>query len=76
MQYYEDTLANFGHFDLPAPVLCKAFSTDPAAVALIRSRAWDCIYVDGNHDYEVVRADWEVCSNSLSAHEAPITLPE
>ena len=66
VEYYEDTLANFRHFDLPAPVLCKAFSTDPAAVALIRSRAWDCIYVDGNHDYEVVRADWEVCSNSLS----------
>jgi predicted O-methyltransferase YrrM len=23
------------------------------------------VYIDGNHDYEVVRRDWEVCARSL-----------
>jgi predicted O-methyltransferase YrrM len=65
IEYYEDTLAHFRHFKLRPPTLCRAFSTDAAAVALIRSRAWDCIYIDGNHDEAVVRADWAVCSESV-----------
>ncbi len=65
VDYYEDTLANFAHFNLPLPQLFKAYSTDPGAVALIASRSWDMIYVDGSHDYEVVKKDWEVCSKAL-----------
>jgi hypothetical protein len=62
VDYLEDTLANFRHFGLAEPAWCKAFSTDPAAQALVRGRAWDCIYIDGNHDLEVVRADWALCA--------------
>lgn len=65
VQYLEDTQSNFTHFSLPQPTLLKAYSSDPVAVACIRSRSWDCIYIDGNHDYEVVKADWAVCSETL-----------
>lgn len=65
IDYYTDTLANFDRFQLPHPTLLRAFSTDPQAVELIRSQPWDMIYIDGNHDYEVVRQDWEVCSRAL-----------
>jgi hypothetical protein len=62
VDYYEDTLAHFRHFALPPPTLCRAYSTDPGALELIASRPWDCIYIDGNHDYDVAKADWENCS--------------
>jgi len=65
LDYHTDTLANFEKFKLPRPELLKAFSTDPKAVALIDSIAWDMIYIDGNHDYEVARQDWEVCSRNI-----------
>jgi Methyltransferase domain len=65
VDYLTDTLANFRHFSLPQPELFKAFSTEPAAVARIKSRPWSLIYIDGNHDYEVVCHDWEVCSRSV-----------
>jgi predicted O-methyltransferase YrrM len=32
---------------------------------LIASRNWACIYIDGNHDYEIARQDWELCSEHL-----------
>jgi len=63
--YYQDTLKNFERFDLPRPNLLRAYSTDPEAVALLRSRSWEMIYIDGNHDYEVVLKDWDECSRSL-----------
>ncbi len=65
LDYYQDTLINFDHFKLPHPHLLRAHSTDPEAVRLIESEPWDVIYIDGNHDYEVVRQDWEVCSRSV-----------
>jgi hypothetical protein len=65
IEYLADTRANFAHFSLPEPTLLKAFSTDAAAVRLITSRQWDCIYIDGNHDYKIVKADWDVCSGSI-----------
>lgn len=67
IDYYTDTLSNFDRFQLPHPTLLRAYSTDPQAVALIQSRTWDMIYIDGNHDYEVVRQDWDVCSKALKA---------
>ena len=65
VRYQDDTLHNFAHFGLPEPTLLKAFSTDRAAIEMITSRQWDCIYIDGNHDYEVVKADWTVCAASV-----------
>jgi hypothetical protein len=65
LDYYRDTLLNFDHFGLPHPKLLRAYSTDPKAAELIASRQWDMIYIDGNHDYEVVLQDWENCSRNL-----------
>jgi SAM-dependent methyltransferase len=62
VDYYENTVQNFGHFKLPAPQLIRAFSTDPEAARFIVSKEWDVIYIDGNHDYEIARKDWEICS--------------
>lgn len=63
--YQADTLKNFECFSLSRPHLLKAYSTDPAAVDLIGSRSWDCIYIDGNHDYEVAKADWRLCAANV-----------
>jgi hypothetical protein len=65
VDYYGDTLKNFEHFSLPAPALLKAFSSDKVSIELIASRNWSCIYIDGNHDYEIARQDWELCSAHL-----------
>jgi len=65
VDYYTDTLANFDHFGLLRPNLLRAFSTDPAAQELITSIQWDLIYIDGNHDYDIARKDWEICARSV-----------
>jgi len=65
VDYRADTLEAFMNFDLAGPTLVQALSTDPAAVSHIRDRAWDLIYIDGNHDYEVVAADYRVCVEKL-----------
>lgn len=59
VDYYDDTLRNFSHFSLPKPTLVKAYSTDDSAKAAMASREWDSVYIDGNHDYEIARQDWE-----------------
>jgi hypothetical protein len=65
LDYLADTLENFRHFGLPKPELLKAYSTDAEAIALIHSRAWDCIYIDGNHDYDIVKTDWQTCAAAV-----------
>jgi hypothetical protein len=65
VDYYDDTLKNFSHFSLAAPALLKAYSTDEAARKLVASRDWSFIYIDGNHDYEIARQDWELCAAHL-----------
>lgn len=66
LDYLADSLHNFAHFALPPPALLKAYSTDEAAARLIRSRQWDFIYIDGNHDYEIATQDWNLCAGQLS----------
>ena len=65
VDYYQDTLENFEHFSLTAPALLKAFSTDGEARKLIASQNWSFIYIDGNHDYEIARQDWDLCAAHL-----------
>lgn len=67
LDYYADTLKNFAHFQLPAPALLQAYSTDATAAQLIRSRTWNLIYIDGNHDYPIAKQDWELCAQNLAA---------
>ena len=66
LDYLQDALSANKHFGLPDPYFIKAFSTDVGAIAYIKSRRWDLIYIDGNHDYEVALADYMLCKDSLS----------
>jgi len=62
VDYLADTKANFGHFGLTNPELVRAFSTDATARERVECEPWDAIYIDGNHDYEVARVDWDLCA--------------
>jgi hypothetical protein len=66
LDYLQDTLKSSSHFSLPTPNFMKAFSTESIAIDFIKSRRWNLIYIDGNHDYEVALADYEVCKDSLA----------
>jgi len=66
IDYYADVLANHDRFQLPYPTLVKSLSTDPVATAHIAARAWDLIYIDGSHDYEIVLADYQLCRQHLA----------
>ena len=66
INYYEDVIKNCAHFNKKLPQLYKGYSTDMEMIQKIESAQWDLIYIDGNHDYEVVKKDFEVCSNSLN----------
>jgi hypothetical protein len=67
VDYLADTKANFIHLRLADPELVRAFSTDEVARERVEREIWDAIYIDGNHDYEVARADWNLCA----AHVRP-----
>lgn len=66
VDYLQDTLTNFQSFNLPEPKLLKAYSTDEKAVEFISSQPLNCIYIDGNHDFEIVQRDWQNCSQALA----------
>jgi hypothetical protein len=66
LDYYADTRKNFAAFKLDEPQLVKAFSTDPAAHEAMASRKWNCAYIDGNHDYDIARADWDCVAANLA----------
>lgn len=65
LDYLHDTRLNFRAFDLPAPELLRAYSMDQPATERIKQGAWDAIYIDGNHDYEVARTDWNLCAKHV-----------
>jgi cephalosporin hydroxylase len=66
IDYLEDTLASNRRFGLSDPQLLKALSTDAVATEYVRSKAWNLIYIDGNHDYDVVLADYKLCRDALA----------
>jgi len=65
LDYQLDILSHFEHLRLPKPTLVQAYSTDQIALDVIASRTWDMIYIDGNHDYEIVVKDWVACSKAV-----------
>ncbi|MES2284322.1 MAG: class I SAM-dependent methyltransferase [Bacteroidota bacterium] len=66
IDYYEDVIKNCSQFNKKLPQLYRGYSTDKEMIAKIESEKWDLIYIDGNHDYEIVKKDFEICSNSLN----------
>jgi hypothetical protein len=65
LDYEKDVKTNFNHFKLSLPILHKGLSTDEEMLEIIESKKWDLIYIDGNHDYEVAKHDFEVCAQNL-----------
>lgn len=66
LDYMEDVRETFRDWNLPAPVLVKALSTDAKAISHIESQEWDLIYIDGSHDRDIVLADYKLCSKMLA----------
>lgn len=64
LNFLEDVRENFRHFGLSEPRCIKSLSTDPEAVTYMRRQKFDCIYIDGGHDYDVVLSDYR---NSIAA---------
>lgn len=65
IDYVKDINENFDAFSLAKPNLVNSYSTDEVAKEYIYSEIWDCIYIDGSHDYEIVKLDWENCSKNI-----------
>lgn len=63
--YFSDISKNFSHFKLKEPNIFIGYSEENAASEFIRSRRWDLVYVDGNHDFEVVKHDVELAKASM-----------
>ena len=55
---YQDTLDTFDKFGLRTPQLVVALSQDYKSKEVIKSKKWDVIYIDGNHEYEAVKEDY------------------
>lgn len=68
VDYLEDVRRNHQHFDLPMPSVCRHFSTAPEAKEFVARQPWDVIYIDGNHDYEIARQDWEMCRQAVAPY--------
>jgi len=66
VDYLRDTLSAFARFGLREPVLVRALSTEPAALAHLRQQTWDLIYIDGSHEYDIVLSDYQACRDQLA----------
>jgi len=65
LDYERDVVTHFAHFGLSAPHLTKAYSDDEVGKAVIGGSAWDVVYIDGSHDYNVVRSDYLCAATSV-----------
>jgi len=63
--YYGDVLSSFHHWKLPEPRLVRGLSTDEQCLKHLSGHAWDLIYIDGSHDYDIVRLDYRHCLAGL-----------
>jgi len=66
IDYREDVRKNFRYFGLPEPTLWKSYSNDKKGIEYIGRKKWDLIYIDGDHDYDIVLSDYKHCIKSLA----------
>jgi hypothetical protein len=66
VNYEEDIIKNFNHFNLGDPNLVRSSSIERKARQVIKSKKWDLIYIDGNHDMPYVISDYMNCVDALS----------
>lgn len=66
VDYEKDIESNYAYFDLGVPKLFKASSIEKKARQFIKSRKWDLIYIDGNHDMPYVLSDYMNCADALT----------
>lgn len=59
--YLSLTEENHKKFGLDLPDMCRCLSTEKQAELFVAGRKFDLVYIDGNHDYEVVKSDFELC---------------
>ena len=57
--YQSDTELAFEIFGLKKPTLIKALSNSQPGIEHIKSKAWDLIYIDGSHDYDIALSDYQ-----------------
>ena len=65
---YEKDVREFcQHFETPLAEneLCRALSTEKTAIEAICSTQWHVAYIDGNHDYDVAKSDFNLVSSNL-----------
>ena len=66
INYREDILKNTRRFSRKNYFILDELSTSSKSINFISSKKWDLIYIDGNHDYEVAKMDFNNCSNNLN----------
>tara|TARA_B100000242_G_scaffold16732_1_gene10267 strand:- start:221 stop:1036 length:816 start_codon:yes stop_codon:yes gene_type:complete len=58
IDYEKDIKLHCKEFNIGFPTLVKEYSNSKNGIDFIRSKKWDLIYIDGNHDYEVAKEDF------------------
>ena len=65
LNYEKDIQKHCDFFNIKKPTLIKEFSNSKKGIEFIKSKKWELIYIDGNHDYEIVKEDFLNSYNSL-----------
>lgn len=65
IDYEKDININYAFLNLGKPNLLKASSLDKFSRNFIKTKYWDVIYIDGNHDLPFVISDYMNCADQL-----------